>query len=146
MDLASSLAGLIGLAGLAVQSASTLYSFYRKVPRVAGEVEAIIIEVQRFSQTPESIQHISSDRATQKLSPRTNGIVTKLQDEIAKCTTDLEDWNSSMTALKLSDGRWAGNTLKKLKLAADAGRFSEMRLKIAAHRDQLMLLIELVTV
>jgi hypothetical protein len=146
MDLASSAAGLIGLAGLAVQPASALYTFCRKIPRVAGEVEAIISEVRRLSQTLEWIQHVASDRTTQKLSSRTNGVIAKLQDEIAQCTTDLEAWKSSLAALKLGDGKWAGNALKKLKLAADTGRFSQTRLKISAHKDQLALLIELLTV
>jgi hypothetical protein len=51
-----------------------------------------------------------------------------------------------MAALEMEDGKRAKNMIKKLKLAADAGRFSEMRLKISSHRDQLALLVELLTV
>jgi hypothetical protein len=51
-----------------------------------------------------------------------------------------------MAALEMEDGKWAKNSVKKLKLAADAGRFSETRLKISSHRDQLALLVELMTV
>jgi hypothetical protein len=146
MDLASSVAGLIGLAGLAVNSASTLYTFCRKIPRVAGEVEAILDEIQRLSKTLESIQHVVGDRGTQKASARTSDLVVKLQEEITRCTADLETWTSSMAALEMEDGKWAKNSVKRLKLAADAGRFSETRLKISSHRDQLALLVELLTV
>jgi hypothetical protein len=59
---------------------------------------------------------------------------------------DIEAWNTCMAALKMEDGEWAKNALKKLKLAADGGRFSEMRLKISAHRGQLTLLVDLLTV
>ena len=146
MDLASSVAGLIGLAGLAVNSASTLYTFCRKLPRVAGEVEAVLDEVRRLSQTLGSIQQVVGDRGTQTASARTPGVVVKLQEEITRCTADLETWTSSMAALEMDDGKWAKNSVKKLKLAADAGRFSETRLKISSHRNQLALLVELLTV
>jgi hypothetical protein len=146
MDLASSVAGLIGLAGLVVNSASTLYTFCRKIPKVAGEVEAILDEVRRLSQTLGSIQQVVGDRGMQKTSARTSGVVVKLQEEITRCTADLETWTSSVAALETEDGKWAKNTVKKLKLAADAGRFSETRLKISTHRDQLALLVELLTV
>jgi predicted nucleic acid-binding Zn-ribbon protein len=146
MDLASGAAGLISLAALAVQSASTLYTFCRKVPRVAGEVEAIISEIRALSQTLESIQQIASDREAQKFSASTSRMIAKLQEGVARCTADLEAWNTGMAALKMEDGKWAKNAVKKLKLAADAGRFSETRLKISAHRDQLGLLLEILTV
>jgi len=146
MDLASSVAGLIGLAGLVVQSASTLYTFCHKIPRVAGEVEAIVNEIGKLNQSLESIRHAIADRATQKLSPRSKEVVTKIREQVKQCTSDLDAWNSSMTALRMNDGKWAGNAIKKLKLAADAGRFLEMRGKISAHRDQLVLLVELLTV
>lgn len=146
MDLASSVAGLIGLAGLAVQSASALYTFCRKIPRVAGEVEAIISEVRRLSQTLEAVKQVASDRTSHKFSSRTSRVIAELGEEIAQCTRDLDAWNTSMVALKMRDGKWARDAMKKLKLAADAGRFSESRLKISAHRDQLALLIELLTV
>lgn len=146
MDLASSLAGLLGLTGLAIQSASTLYTLCRKIPRVAGEVEAIISEVRGLSETLGSIQQVASHRTAQKASARTSGVVAKLGEEIVRCTKDLEAWTSCMTALKMEDGKSAKNMVKKLKLAADTGRFSETRLKISSHRDQLGLLIELLTV
>ncbi|KAE9365228.1 hypothetical protein N431DRAFT_518338 [Stipitochalara longipes BDJ] len=146
MDLASGIAGLIGLASLAVSSASTLYTFSHKIPRVAGEVEAVMDEIRRLTQTLESIQRVVSDRATQRLSERTCDVTVKLKDEISRCTTDLEAWNTCLAALKMEDGKWAKNAVKKLKLAADGGIFSEMRLKISAHRDHLGLLVELLTV
>jgi hypothetical protein len=145
MDLASGAAGLISLAGLAIQSASTLYTFCHKLPRVAGEVEAIISEIRALSQTLESIQQITSDREAQKLSARTSELFAKLQEGVARCTADLEAWNTGMAALKMEDGKWAKNAVKKLKLAADTGRFSETKLKISAHRGQLGLLLELLT-
>jgi hypothetical protein len=129
-----------------VNSASTLYTFCRKIPKVAGEVEAILDEVLRLSQTLGSIQQVVGDRGMQKTSARTSGVVVKLQEEITRCTADLETWTSSVAALETEDGKWAKNTVKKLKLAADAGRFSETRLKISTHRDQLALLVELLTV
>lgn len=146
MDVASSVAGLIGLAGLAVQSATSLYTFCRKIPRVASEVEAVIDEVRCLNQTLESIQQLVSDRGMQKASSRTNNVIVKLEEEIIRCTKDLEAWNTCMAALKMEDGKWAKNVVKRLKLAADGGKFSEMRLKIASHREQLVLLVELLTV
>jgi hypothetical protein len=146
MDLASSIAGLIGLAGLAVQSASTLYTFCHKMPQVAGDVEAIIVEVRRVSQTLEMMKHVVIHRAVQNLSPRTSVIVAKLREEIKQCTADLEAWNSSMTALKMRDGKWIENMTKKLKLVADTGRFLETKVNISSHRNQLVLLMELLNV
>ncbi|PMD30860.1 hypothetical protein L207DRAFT_519965 [Hyaloscypha variabilis F] len=146
MDLASSIAGLVGLAGLAVQSASTLYVFCRKVPRVAAEVEAVIDEVEKLKQTLESIQEMVSDRKILKPSSRTSGVITKLEEELTRCAVDVEAWNTCMAALKIDDGKWAKNALKTLKLAADGGRFSETRLKISSHRGQLTLLVDLLTV
>jgi hypothetical protein len=146
MDLASGAARLISLAGLAVQSASTLYTFCHKLPRVAGEVEAIISEIRALGQTLESIQQITSDREAQKYSARTYELIAKLQERVARCTADLEAWNTGMAALKMEDGKWAKNAGKKLKLAADAGRFLETRSKISSHGDQLVLMMELLAV
>ncbi|KAH9207552.1 hypothetical protein DL95DRAFT_527831 [Leptodontidium sp. 2 PMI_412] len=145
MDLASGVAGLLGLAGLTVQSASTLYTFCRKIPRVAREVEAIIDEVQWLSETLEAIQQVASDREMQNPSATTAGVIAKLRDQVARCTTDLEAWNASMAALQMEDGKWAKNAVKKLKLAADSGRFSETMLKISSHRGQLGVLVKLLT-
>jgi hypothetical protein len=146
MDLASSIAGLLGLAGLAVQSASTLYTFCHKMPRVAGDVEAIIGEVRRVSQTLETMKHVVIHRAVQNLSPRTSVVVAKLREEIKLCTADLEAWNSSMTALQMRDGKWIENMTKKLKLVADSGRFLEIKVNLSSHRNQLVLLMELLNV
>lgn len=96
MDLASSIAGLIGLAGLAVQSATTLYTFYHKLPRVAGELLSVISEIQRLSQTLQAIQQLISDRVNQILSTRTDGLVSKLREEITQCTAGLKDWQGEM--------------------------------------------------
>jgi len=146
MDLASGIAGLIGLAGLAVNSASSLYTFCRKIPRVASEVEAVVDEIRRLKETLESVQQVIVDRGVLKASARTPGVIVKLKDKIKGCEVDLEAWNISMTGLKMDDGKWAKNALKKLKLAADEGRFSDMRMKISSHRDHLSLLVELLTV
>ena len=73
-------------------------------------------------------------------------MVTKLEEEMGRCRKELEEWNICMGALKTEDGKWVKNAVKRVKLAADSGRFGEMRVKIAGHRGQLGLLIELLTV
>ena len=145
MDLASGVAGFLGLAGLTVQCATKLYVYCRKIPRVAGEVKAIIDEVQRLSEAIEAIQQVASDRELQQPSARTADLIEKLRAQVARCTADLEAWNASMTALQIEDGKWAKNAVKKLKLAADSGRFSETRSQMSSHRGQLLLLVELLT-
>ena len=106
----------------------------------------MVDEIRRLKETLESIQQVASDRGTIKLSSRISGVIVKLQDEIRRCESDLEAWNTSVDALRMEDGRWAKNALKKLKLAADGGRFLEMRSKVSSHRDQLSLLVELLVV
>jgi hypothetical protein len=53
--------------------------------------------------------------------------------------------DSKYGCLEMENGKRAKNMIKKLKLAADVGRFSDMRLKISSHREQLALLVELLT-
>jgi len=143
MELASGIAGLLGLAGLAVKSASTLYTFCHKVPRVAGEVGAIKDEIQRLNQSLELARKVVVDRKIQKASPQTHGLIGKLEEEVARCTADLKTWITSMDSMQLEDKKWAKNSFKKLKLAADSRMFAEIRSKISSHTDQMALLLDL---
>ena len=54
----------------------------------------------------------------------------KPEEEIEKRGRDLEDWNREISELRLTDRKWVGNMIKKLKVAADKGRFMELDLRI----------------
>jgi len=138
IELASSVAGVIGLAGLTLQSASALYTFCHAIPRVAGELEAIIEEIQKLQNLLKVTRTILDDCAGKGniLSSSPSSLETQLQQEVTACEGRLRAWSCELATLQTKNGQWVANVTKKLKLAADRGRFMDLRSKLSSHREQ----------
>jgi hypothetical protein len=139
LELASSIAGLVGLAGLFVQSASSLYIFCRNVPKVAAEIKSVIEEIQRLDDLLKLLENV----AGQSFSSDASTAIKLLENEIAQCTADLQVWLVTMRELEDKDTNKMGNFVKKLKSAADNGRFDHIRLRLSSYREQFAALIGL---
>ncbi len=85
LELASSIAGLIGLAGLFVQSASRLYIFCRAFPRVGAEVESVIAEVQRLENVLKSLGYIAEQSKSSAFSAKASEVGELLDKETLQC-------------------------------------------------------------
>ncbi|PMD34575.1 hypothetical protein L207DRAFT_533896 [Hyaloscypha variabilis F] len=81
LELASSIAGLIGLAGLFVQSASTLYTFCLAIPRVGAEVESVIEEVQRLENVLKSLGYVAEQSKSSAFSAKASEVGELLDKE-----------------------------------------------------------------
>lgn len=143
LELAASIAGLVGLAGLFVQSASTLYTYCHNVPRVGTEVEAVIREIQRLQDTLKPLELVAEPETASIFSTKAVAIIRNLKEEIEQCTADIQTWLQIMRSLKKEDGKPMKNLITRLKSAADKSRFSQMRQQISSHRSQLVVLIDL---
>ena len=143
LELASSIAGLIGLAGLFVQSASTLYTFCRAIPRVGAEVESVIEEVQRLENVLKSLGYIAEQSKSSAFSAKASEVGELLDKEILRCHKTIEVALAAMRELQEQCGNKSTNVIKKLKAAADADRFEKIKTRMASHRGQLVLLMEL---
>lgn len=119
LELASSTAGLTGLARLFVQSASSLYAFCRNFPHVAAEVEAVIEEIKILQELLPAIQEVEQNGGT---SSQARSLIAKLTAEIASCSADLTTWSQNMEVLTMRNGEKVRNMVNKLKLAVDKGR------------------------
>jgi hypothetical protein len=139
LELASSLAGLVGLAGLFVQSASSLYIFCRNVPKVDVEVKSVIEEIQRLEDLLKLLENVIG----QNFSSDASRAIKLLEKEIAQCTADLQVWLVTMKELEGKHGKKMGNFVKTLKSAADNGRFDHIRLRLSSYREQFAALIGL---
>jgi hypothetical protein len=143
LEVAASVAGLIGLVGLFVQSATTLYTFCHNIPRVAAEVGGLVQEVERLNNVLSLLHPMILNATSHSLSPR---VVKQLEEEIGTCTENLATWLGSMKGVEEAEKISIRSCIKKLKLAADSNRFSDMRIRLSSHRGQLGILLELLGV
>jgi hypothetical protein len=143
LELASSIAGLIRLTGLFVQSASTLYTFCHAIPRVGAEVESVIEEVQRLENVLKSLRYIAEQSKSSTFSAKASEVGELLDKEILQCHKTIEVGLAAMRELQEQCGHKSTNIIKKLKAAADADRFEKIKASMASHKVQLVLLMEL---
>lgn len=137
MDGASSVAGLISLAALVLQSATLLYTFCSKYKHIAPEVEAVVQDITRLQALLQQVDRIITDVwVTRSQHPTA---LLELEMEIRACQNDLDIWLRGLQEFEQSSTNSSKKFLKMLKAAADEGKFSGMRTKIASHRQQLEL-------
>ena len=137
MDGASSIAGLVSLSGLVLQSASFLYRFCSKYKNLAEEIQSIVQDITRLQSLLQHVERtIKDDLETRSQSSEA---LTELQIETKECEMDLSTWLQALQQLHETDQRPSKRIIEKLKAAANEGRFTQMRVKISSHRQQLEL-------
>ena len=137
MDPASSIAGLLGLIGLALQAASGLHEFclhFRNAPTEAEEIANDILGLQKI------LEHVRG----LPLDVCRASTLTMLRDEILDCTVQLDTWLQ-----KAKDGdptplKGVKRLGKRTSTAFGYHQFAELRSKVASHRAQLNLILDVV--
>lgn len=135
LDPASSIAGIISLAGLLVQSVTFLYRFCSNLKHIADEVESTVHSIERFQSLLQHIEQILGDGNIIDL--QSPSLLNDLAGTIKVCAKDLEIWLQAMEIFHQVEGRSFKKVVRHLKAAADDGRFPKMRIRLAAHQQQL---------
>lgn len=132
---AASFAGIISIAGQAIQASSTLYTFVKTYKAVGPKLLEIAEEVVRLHKTLGAIESIVSRASA---SPGIADCCSRLQDKLAACHINIQKWRSRL-ALDLKGSSRAGRTLRKIKIAANRDFFGKLRSQIIQCREELAL-------
>ncbi|MCJ1438962.1 hypothetical protein MMC27_008352 [Xylographa pallens] len=137
MDPASSVAGLIGLAGLLIKSASLLYGFCSSFKQVAEEVSSLVRSIENLQALLRYIEDILRQDAVRAL--QSTQFIAEWDNRVEECEKDLRNWLQATQVFQSGDLKSFKKCVRKLKAAADEGRFRNMRLRLGAHYDHLSL-------
>jgi hypothetical protein len=136
---AATIAGLLGLAGLAVQAAAKLYTYlvdYRSIhPRVAD----VIQELERLHPALSEISRAANLAASGAGSPPSS--LTLIFTELRSCHECINKINFDLDKVKDKTRDAPQRFLEKLKLAADKDRFLKISSRLSMCRQELMLLL-----
>ena len=135
LDPASSVAGLIGVAGLFIQTASYLYKFCSHLKQVKDEVESIVKEMEELRTILPHIGSIIDDESTRAC--QSEDLIHELGKGISACKCDLQLWIESMQKLQSQDGKTWKKCVRHVKAAFDEGHFTKLRLRLAWHQRNL---------
>ncbi|MCJ1380774.1 hypothetical protein MMC17_003883 [Xylographa soralifera] len=137
MDPASSAAGLIGLAGLLVNSASFLYRFCSSYKQVAEEVSSLVESIQNLQALLRHIEDILRHDTVRAL--QSAQFIVEWDGRVKECENDLGTWLQATRLFQSGDAKSFKKCVRNLKAAADEGRFQKMRLRLGAHHEHLSL-------
>lgn len=144
LEFIASIAGLVSLVGLFVQSTSSLYVFCSAYPKVAAEITYVIEDIQSLEHFLREVESLVQTNAARILHGST--VLLELEKKFIEITSHFEDWMAVMKKLQNEKGKNTSNIIKKLKSAADKGKFLDMRTKVSSLRDQLGGLLEILAV
>ena len=137
MDPASSVAGLIGLAGLVIKSASFLYRFCSSFKQVAEEVSSLIGSIEILQTLLRHIEDILRQDPVRAL--HSTQFIAEWSKRVEECEKDLGTWLQATQLFQSGGARSFKKCVRNLKAAADEGRFRKMRLRLGAHYEHLSL-------
>ena len=141
MDPASSVAGLIGLAGLLIKSASFLYRFCSSFKQVAEEVSSLVRSIENLQALLRYIEEILRQDAARGL--QSTQFIAEWKERIEECERDLRTWLQAIQLFQSGDPKVFRKCVRNLKAAADEGRFRKMRLRLSAHYEHLSLHLDI---
>ena len=144
LEFIASIAGLVRLVGLFVQSTSSLYVFCSAYPKVAAEISHIIEDIQSLEHFLREVESFVRTNAARISHGST--VLLELEKNSIEITSHLEEWMAMMKKLQSEKGKNTSNIIKKLKSAADKGKFLDMRTKVSSLRNQLSGLFEILAV
>ncbi|MCJ1403748.1 hypothetical protein MMC11_006971 [Xylographa trunciseda] len=137
MNVASSVAGLVGLAGLLLQSASFLYRFCSNYHQVAEEVSSLVGSIENLQALLRHIEDIlrrDTVKALQSLQ-----CIAEWDKRVKECEKDMGAWLQTIQVFQSGDAKAFKKCVRNLKAAADEGRFQKMRLRLGGHYEHLSL-------
>lgn len=145
LEFIASIAGLVSLVGLFVQSTSSLYVFCSAYPKVAAEISHVIEDIQSLEHFLREVESFVRTNAA-RISYGSSTVLLELEKKFIEITSHLEEWMAIMKKLQNEKGKNTSNIIKKLKSAADKGKFLDMRIKVSSLRNQLSGLFEILAV
>ncbi|MCJ1286049.1 hypothetical protein MMC26_005391 [Xylographa opegraphella] len=137
MDPASSVAGLIGLAGLLLKSVSFLYSFCSSVKHVSEEVSSLVGSIENLQALLRYIEDLLRQDAVRAL--QSTWSTAAWDERVKECEKDLGAWLQVMQLFQAGDAKSFKKYVRNMKAAADEGKFRKMRLRLDAHHQHLSL-------
>ena len=157
MEAASSIAGLASLAGLVLEGIKTLRTFCldfkaagTDLQETAGLRSPITTPVENRSRLHyitddlqslgSALSQLGSVTSQEGIQPST---VTLLRRTVIGCKEDVDKWLVAIHQANYQDKKGISRILKRMNATFDCSRRGELRQKIASHRSQLGLALEL---
>jgi hypothetical protein len=135
---AASILGILGVAGQAIESASTLYTFCKAYKVVNSELERMIQDIESLFNLLVEIKRLLPVLSATASSPE---IINAAQRQIQTCNVDLASWVQKIDFLNLDTAKGPRAMYKKVKIVADKGYFAGIRTQLSSHREEITLLI-----
>ena len=134
---AASIAGLISLAGQAVQATSALYTFIQTYKHTKPKLLGIADEIAQLQRTIIDIRAIANHAAA---TPEIDGYCLRLHGKLLTCQSRIRGWKEKIHLQLKAKGRSrAENFLKKIKIAADRDFLGDIRAQIIRTREEMIL-------
>ena len=128
MDLASEIAGLVGLASVFAQGAVTIYKIGSRYRSISEYLRGVVDEADALLDILRQTQQVLIHTAVQ------SSLSQGSQQAISKLTTDTEEklrrWLQELHSMQSEDG-----TRKRLKLAVSDGKLFALRCALSAQRE-----------
>lgn len=137
MEAASSIAGLISVAGLVLEGIQTLRTFCLDFKAAGSDVQETADDLRGLGSALEQLEQVHHHEGLQ---PST---VTLLRRAVINCKEDVDKWLRAIKNARYHDKKGFQRVLKRLGATLDCGRRGELRQKISSHRGQLTLALEL---
>ena len=137
MEAAGSVAGLVSLAGLVVEGIQTLRTFCLNYGSAGTDIADTAEDLSSLSATIGQLSTIQVDSTAQK------STIALLRRSILTCKDDIDHWLVAVEAADFRDKKGLKRFAKRLTTTFDFSRRSDLRQKIASHRSQLALVVEL---
>jgi hypothetical protein len=138
---ATSFAGLISLAGQAVQATSALYTFYERYKAVDVHVEQIGKELGNLRSSLRQIELLTTDESAKTL--QSTDAAATLSHHILECRDEIESWNRKLDSINLCGAQGAKRFLRKIKVSANREYLVGIRERLRFQREQLDLSLNL---
>jgi len=138
---AASIAGIISLAGQAVQAVTTITAFCNAYKNVHQDIVRASRDLEILRRV---LLHVETTATFALLPSRCpQGLLSHLRDCISACRKDLHEWNDWSRKVNLDCAGRLEKIWKKLKIAADKSHFSKLSSGVSTHIEGITLCCQL---
>ena len=137
MDGFSSIAALLSLIGLAVQTTSGLHELCSRCKGSTRDVKDLASDMYALQNVMKQLHGLPLDACTVST-------LAGLQYDVSKCKSDLDEWLVQLQKADPDESSGFARVGKKVGLSIGHNLIGEVREKVASHRAQLSLQVGIV--
>jgi hypothetical protein len=138
---AASIAGIINLAGQAVQAVTTIAAFCNAYKSVHQDITRASRDLEILRRVLLQVETTATFALLPSRCPQ--DLLSHLRDCISACRKDLHEWNDWSRKVDLDCAGGLERIWKKVKVAADKSHFSKLSNGVSTHIEGIILCCQL---